>query len=291
MKSGEEEEEVVEDAGFVPLCSHSSNYIIFDATADSYICTGCGTVLLCDPSMPVFRMARKPTNKEYHFNERLSQLFCDETWIDEEKINGEPLEWPRIYCEMEKTCATLEFWEITKTKIRGVLLRLGLTNYYLEKWVQIRCRYFTQRHNFSSFVKSCEPNYLVITRLKEMFKVVIKLFPRHKHHISETRKNMGNYNFIIRNCLLHIMVTSTGDREIMACREMLEYFPQLKTPVILEKLERFWRSICEETRWKFFPRIKKIPWMFLRERLVITWPVKYLEALRKFADSGGSGFW
>lgn len=72
------------------------------------------------------------------------------------------------------------------------------------------------------------------------------IFKPSQHKLG--RHNMIHYNFLIQQ--FHLL---WGGQKALRDYEATFFFPLLKTPQVLRRLNEMWRLICQKTAWEFVP--------------------------------------
>ena len=209
-----------------PICD-SVDRTVFYNDGICY-CNQCYTIetIIVDHEKPSYK--DPPKEISYFCYKRINHL---SEWISQ--IQGKesteiPAEiYDRILLEIKKQRIT-NMAEITTSKVKDVLKRLGLNKYYEH------CAHILNRLNGSQGV-SFTPE--IEEKLKQMFKMIQIPFFKHA---PKNRKNFLSYSYTIHKCL-----------QLLELDEYLKYFPLLKSRDKTFQMDEIWQKICKELGWEF----------------------------------------
>lgn len=214
-----------EDCNFCEECGCEKNII---ASEGIMVCESCGLtdLIVIDSERPSYR--EPPPEVSYfaykrmnHFNELLNQTQGKETTEIPQNVITEI--WSEIKKNRIKNLA-----ELTPTKIRSYLKKLGHSKYYEH------ASYIIYRINGRK-PPTISPE--IEEKLKRMFREIQEPFAKV---CPKGRKNFLSYSYIFHKFV-----------ELLGHDELKELFPLLKSRDKLHQQDIIWEGICKELRLQF----------------------------------------
>jgi hypothetical protein len=216
------------------MCSQcgSSNLMIFVQSSEQ-VCGNCAVIHSFDYDKTLGykddqEMETKvvyPYKRENHFNEWVCQFQAKEFTSVPQKIIDD------IHVELKKQKIT-DKNDITHTKIKDILKKLGYNKYYEH------IPYIT------TIVNGIKPPTMpqpLEDRLRHMFHQIQEPFDRH---CPKERINFLSYSYV-----LYKFCELLGEDEYLPC------FPLLKSKEKLYKHDQIWKKITADLRWQYIQTI------------------------------------
>lgn len=126
----------------------------------------------------------------------------------------------------------INYEDLTLGKIKGILKKLGLQNFY-EHAVQIKSRLSNLPP--PSISRDTEDF------LRQRFRDIQVPF---QEHCPKDRVNFLSYSYVLHKFF-----------QLMELDDLLKYFPLLKSMDKLRQQDKIWKKICDELMWEFIPSI------------------------------------
>lgn len=202
-------------------CAHTN--ICMDQRENNVTCTDCGLVLESGHVESlgwrdgVQMLSKSVYKRRHHFKERVLQFMGMDRYV------------PKRVLDAARASITPP---VTKTKIRAYL-RTTKNQKFIENWIQIYC-YVTGTPSPGVVMRPEEVEWLY-----SMFLHIENAF----NHVKPVhRKSMLNYNFLFVRLL-----------QIIGRKELIQWFPQLKSRAKTKQLDAIWQDICVHTQLPFLP--------------------------------------
>jgi predicted RNA-binding Zn-ribbon protein involved in translation (DUF1610 family) len=197
-----------------------------------FVCQDCGEVEMiiiecekCNYNDNIPDKPGYPYKRINHYSEWLSQFQAKESTEIHKEI------YDKIIAELHKN-KIYNMKTLTRNKIKDVLKKLGLTNYYEHT-----------PHIISKLSGVPPPtiNRDTEEQLRKMFKQIQEPFERNCPK--------GRINFLSYSYVLHKFC------ELLELDDFLKCFPLLKSREKLREQDKIWKKICKDLKWEFIPSI------------------------------------
>lgn len=194
----------------------------------TYVCVSCGEVenVIIESEIPNYKETGTekpayPYKRINHLIECLNQLQAKETTDIPDEI------YDKINQELKKY-KIIDLKDITITIIRTILKKLKLNKYYEHV-----------SHIKSKITRTQAPmlgkNEALII---QMFKMTQEPFEKYR---PKGRKNYIHYGYFLRKIL-----------QLLGLKDLMEYYPLLKSRDKLRILDKIWEKICRDLNWKYY---------------------------------------
>ena len=173
-----------------------------------------------------------PDNSAYaykrinHLNELLSQFQAKESTAIPNDV------YDQIIVEINKTKIKNNLADLTPSKMRNILKKLGLHKYYEHIPHMINKLNGLPPPNMSREVEE---------KIRQMFKEIQEPFALY---CPRNRRNFLSYNYVLHKFC-----------ELLELDQFLPCFPLLKSVEKLQLQDRIWKQICNHLRWEFIASI------------------------------------
>ena len=220
-----------DDDRLAPKCCPTSHWRRDWASGDR-VCTGCGRCVL-DNMVHSFRLGTTMGSQYatiYHLHERITMVNLVDSsipMVDFAKIKK------AIRCSRRSGRPVRNRWDVQRV-LRGLNKQYKTQQYtkkWLERWIQIL--------NRTQGFEPAKVTYEEIQKIDRLWRYALVAWRQRK---PSDRKHVPNVSY-----LLVQMLTFIGWKPV----DTIIWFPQLKTPNILQKTESFWREICDYNNWPF----------------------------------------
>ena len=209
-------------------CENCGIEKILNHIEGTYVCVNCGEVenVIIESEIPNYKETGTekpayPYKRINHLIECLNQLQAKETSDIPDEI------YDKINQELKKY-KILDPKDITVTIIRTILKKLKLNKYY-EHVSHIKSKI---THTQAPMLGKNEA--LII----QMFKMTQEPFEKYR---PKGRKNYIHYGYFLRKIL-----------QLLGLKDLMEYYPLLKSRDKLRILDKIWEKICRDLNWKYY---------------------------------------
>jgi Zn ribbon nucleic-acid-binding protein len=205
--------------------------LFYDDNSSDLICLSCGFASYeagCERSYKEEQDTEPTTQysykKENHFNEWIAQFQARE-------VTNVPNDvFESLRSEFKKR--RIPKGDITHSKVRESLKKLGLTKYY---------EHVPYIASYMSGIKPPTMSIELEEKLRHMFYMIQQPFLKHR---PENRKNFLSYSYILYKFC-----------ELLSEDSFLPCFPLLKSKEKLYAQDLIWREICKDLQWEFIATV------------------------------------
>jgi ribosomal protein S27E len=216
---------------FINCTKCDTSNLFYDENSSDVICMDCGLAIYDTGRERSYKEEQdtEPNTqysykKENHFNEWIAQFQARE-------VTNVPQEvFDTLATEFKKRKITKK--DITHSKVRESLKKLGFTKYY------------DHVPFISSYMSGIKPPTMSIEledKLRRMFYQIQEPFNKHR---PDDRKNFLSYSYILYKFC-----------ELLSEDSFLPCFPLLKSKEKLYKQDLIWKEICKDLNWEYIATI------------------------------------